>query len=55
MVEEDENIRLYADVLKFVCNGEVCGELYRETIRRPREKRSAAVVGFESSTKSGEV
>ena len=27
IVDEDENNRLYAEMLEFACNGEVCGEL----------------------------
>lgn len=55
MDEEDANSLLYVETLALVCSGEVCGELYRAIINRPRENISAAMFRFESSTKSGEV
>jgi hypothetical protein len=54
IVDEDVNSLLYVGMLEFACNGEVCGELYRAIIKRPRENMSAAVFRFESRTKSGE-
>ncbi len=53
--EEDAKSLLYAEILAFVCNGEVCGELYKAIINNPRENMSAAMLRFESKTKSGEV
>jgi hypothetical protein len=54
MVDCDVNIRLYVDMLELVCNGEVCGELYRATINNPKENMSAPTFKLESKTKSGE-
>ena len=41
-------------MLELACNGEMCGELYRATMSRPRENMSAATFRFVSKTKSGE-
>lgn len=54
IVDEDENNLLYVVMLELASRGEVCGELYRATIRRPRENMSAAMLRLESRTKSGE-
>lgn len=54
IVEEDVKSRLYVEMLELACKGEVCGELYRATIKRPNENISAAIFRFESNTKSGE-
>jgi hypothetical protein len=54
IVDEDENNLRYVVMLELVSRGEVCGELYRAIIRRPRENMSAATLRLESSTKSGE-
>lgn len=54
--EEDElNMRLYAEALIFVSSGLLCGELYRATMSKPKEKMSAAEEALLSMTKSGDV
>jgi hypothetical protein len=54
IVDWAENMRLYVEMLEFVCKGDACGELYRAMINNPIENMSAPTFKFESNTKSGE-
>lgn len=53
--DDEENIRLYCDILKLVSIGLLCGELYMAIMMRPKLNMSAEGVRLVSSTKSGEV
>jgi hypothetical protein len=52
-LEELEKARLYAESDPETVNGDVCGLLYRATIKRPRLNMSAEATSELSKTKSG--
>lgn len=55
IVEDDAKSLLYVDMEELACNGDMCGELYKAIMIRPRENMSAATLRLLSSTKSGDV
>jgi hypothetical protein len=52
--EDDEKSLLYVVMLELVSKGEWCGELYKATMRSPKENMSAKALRLLSKTRSGD-